>query len=55
MIGKTGKGVITRQDFEDLFENLNIQVSRENMDKFINGFWRDSDAGMDYKSFLRIF
>ena len=58
MIDKHGRGYITREDFKDMFANLRDSLPNLNeseLDAFIDNFWRDKSAGIDYKGFLRIF
>ena len=58
MIDKHKRGYITREDFKDMFNNLREQMPNLNeseLDAFIENFWRDKNAGIDYKGFLRIF
>ena len=58
MIDKHKRGYITREDFKDMFNNLREQMPNLNdseLDAFIDNFWRDKNAGIDYKGFLRIF
>ena len=58
MIDKHGRGYITREDFKDMFDNLRDSLPNLNeseLDAFIDNFWRDKSAGIDYKGFLRIF
>ena len=57
-IDKHGRGYITREDFKDMFANLRDSLPNLNeseLDAFIDNFWRDKSAGIDYKGFLRIF
>lgn len=58
MIDKHKRGYITREDFKDMFSNLRDSLPNLNereLDDFIENFWRDKSAGIDYKGFLRIF
>ena len=58
MIDKHGRGYISREDFKDMFKNLGSDLPNLNeseLDQFIENFWRDKTAGIDYKGFLRIF
>jgi len=55
MIDKRGNGIISREDFEDVFKNLNLTVETKSLESFIDTFWKGSKAGIDYKQFLAIF
>lgn len=55
LIDKEGTGSISRDDFKDIFKNLNLKVSEADIDKFIDHFWKDKVGGIDYQEFLRIF
>lgn len=55
IIDKEQKGNISKEDFKDVFRNLNLKVSEPELDKFIDHFWKDKVAGIDYPEFLRIF
>ena len=58
MIDKHKRGYITREDFKDMFSNLGQalpNLNEKELDDFIENFWRDKSAGIDYKGFLRIF
>jgi len=48
-------GTISRDDFRDAFRNMNLRLEESELDKFIDHFWRDQKAGIDYQAFLRIF
>ena len=45
---KLGTGTITRQDFRDVFDRLPIKINSKELEKFMDSFWRDKDAGIDY-------
>jgi len=56
MIDKHGRGYISKEDFKDLFSNLpELKLNEHEVNQFIDNFWRDKTAGIDYKGFLRIF
>lgn len=48
LIDKEGIGNISRDDFKDIFKNLNLKVSEADIDKFIDHFWKDKAGGIDY-------
>lgn len=55
LIDKEGRGNISRDDFKDIFKSLNVKIDTNDIDKFIDHFWKDKSGGIDYKEFLRIF
>jgi len=55
LMDKEGNGTISREEFKDIFKNLNLKISEADIDKFIDLFWKDKVGGIDYKEFLRIF
>ena len=55
IIDKENKASISREDFKDLFKNLNLKVAEAEIDKFIDHFWKDKVGGIDYPEFMRIF
>ena len=55
IIDKERKGTISKEDFKDIFRNLNLKVSETEIDKFIDHFWKDKVGGIDYPEFMRIF
>ena len=58
MIDKHERGYISREDFKDVFINLRDalpNLNEKELDSFIENFWKDKTAGIDYKGFLRIF
>ena len=55
LIDKEGRGSISKDDFKDIFKNLNLKIDNNDVDKFIDHFWKDKTAGIDYQEFLRIF
>lgn len=55
LIDKSGRGFISRDDFSDIFQSLNLRIDQQELDKFMDNFWKDKDAGIDYQGFLRIF
>ena len=52
---KSGRGYITKEDFADLFHSKILKIDQKSLDHFMNQFWKDSKAGIDYEGFLRIF
>lgn len=48
VMDKLGTGFITRQDFRDVFDRLPIKINNKELEKFMDSFWRDKDAGIDY-------
>jgi len=55
IIDKEGKGYISREDFLSLFQQFDVKIPQGDLEKFVDHFWRDKAAGIDYKEFLRIF
>ena len=55
LIDKNERGFISKQDFRELFDNLQLKLKEEELDAFINNFWRDKGEGIDYPGFLKIF
>jgi Ca2+-binding EF-hand superfamily protein len=60
LIHKEGDGLLTREDFRDtLTSTLNglamAEVSAEDVENFIEYFYRDEQGGIDLASFKRIF
>lgn len=57
MFDKHERGYISREDFRDIFDNIkeHINLNENELNQFIENFWRDKTAGIDYKGFLRIF
>jgi Ca2+-binding EF-hand superfamily protein len=55
IIDKQGRGYISRQDFADIFYNLNLKIDQAELDRFLDHWWKDKEAGIDYKGFHRIF
>ncbi len=48
--------MISREDFKDIFKSLPMQkIDPNDIEKFIDQFWKDKSAGIDYQQFLRIF
>jgi Ca2+-binding EF-hand superfamily protein len=48
LIDKSGRGFISRDDFSDIFQSLNLRIDQQELDKFMDNFWKDKDAGIDY-------
>lgn len=55
VIDKQGRGFISREDFRDIFDSLDLKIDDKTLENFIGHFWKDRDAGIDYQGFLRIF
>lgn len=56
IIDRSRTGIISKQDFRDIFSNLShLKIDKNELDRFIEGFWKDNNYGIDYKSFLGIF
>jgi len=56
MVDKHNRGYISREDFKDVFTNIGgLKLNESELNSFIDNFWRDKTAGIDYKGFLRIF
>ena len=55
MFDKKGRGYFSRDDFKEIFNSLDLKINESEQNAFIDNFWKDKTAGIDYKSFLRIF
>ena len=55
LIDKRNLGTIDRQDFSDIFRSLDLKIDQGELNRFMDNFWKDKDAGIDYQGFLRIF
>jgi len=55
MIDKNKRGYISREDFKDILDSLDLKLKESEAIAFIDNFWRDKTAGIDYKGFLKIF
>ena len=55
LFDKERRGSLSRDDFKDVFKNMKLRIEEGEVDKFIDHFWRDQKAGIDYEAFLRIF
>ena len=55
MIDKNKRGYISREDFKDILDTLDLKLKESEAIAFIDNFWRDKTAGIDYKGFLKIF
>lgn len=55
LIDKRNLGTIDRQDFSDIFLALDLKIDQGELNRFMDNFWKDKDAGIDYQGFLRIF
>lgn len=55
-MNKEGDGILTRKDLREFLVNLKMQeVGKEQTEKFIDYFYKDSRGGIDSKAFLAIF
>lgn len=48
IMDKSGSGYVSRDDFNDIFTSLNLKIDRRELERFMDNFWRDKDAGIDY-------
>ena len=56
LINKDGEGLVTRKDFRDMLNALNMkEVSKDDIKNFIDYFYKDEKCEIDLQSFLRIF
>lgn len=55
LIDSRGRGYITREDFADLFASTKLKIDAADLKRFMDQFWKDDKAGIDYEGFLRIF
>ena len=56
IIDKSNTGIISRKDFGDIFANMaNLKIEKDELDSFIEMFWKDAPYGIDYPNFIRIF
>lgn len=55
LIDSKGRGFITRDDFADLFIAAKLKIDEKELTNFMNQFWKDDKAAIDYEGFLRIF
>ena len=55
IIDKSHRGYIDRRDFADIFENMGLNINKQELERFMDNFWKDKEAGIDYNGFLRIF
>lgn len=55
LFDKENRGSLSREDFKDVFKNIKMRIEEGDIDKFIDNFWKDKKAGIDYQEFLRIF
>ena len=55
LFDKENRGSLSREDFKDVFKNIKMRIEEADIDKFIDNFWKDKKAGIDYQEFLRIF
>ena len=55
LFDRLDRGSISRDDFKEVFTSMKLRIDESEIDKFIDHFWRDQKAGIDYQAFLRIF
>lgn len=55
LFDKERRGSLSREDFKDVFANMKLRIEEAEIERFIDHFWRDQKAGIDYEAFLRIF
>jgi Ca2+-binding EF-hand superfamily protein len=55
LFDKEQRGSLSREDFKDVFKNMKLRIDDNDIEKFIDHFWKDKKAGIDYQEFLRIF
>lgn len=55
LFDKERRGSLSREDFKDVFANMKLRIEENEIERFIDHFWRDQKAGIDYEAFLRIF
>lgn len=48
LIDKRNLGTIDRQDFSDIFLALDLKIDQGELNRFMDNFWKDKDAGIDY-------
>lgn len=41
MFDKESKGSLSREDFKDIFKNMSLKIDENDIDKFIDHFWKD--------------
>jgi Ca2+-binding EF-hand superfamily protein len=55
-INKESTGFVTRQDFKDMLNTAKIKgVSDSDVEKFIEGFYKEERGDIDLRAFIRIF
>ena len=55
LFDKCEHGTISRDEFKGVFASMKLpNIDEQEIDKFIDHFWRDQKAGIDYQAFLRI-
>jgi Ca2+-binding EF-hand superfamily protein len=48
-------GLVTRENFLDIFGSLGLRIDAKALDSFVDSFWKPHQLGIDYKEFLRLF
>ena len=46
---------MTRDDFKDMLIDADLKIDEDQLNQFMDKFWKDEKAAIDYKGFLRIF
>lgn len=55
LIDKDNKGLITKQEFRDTFNQETIAIDKADLERFVDFFWQGKEEGINYKDFLSIF
>ena len=55
LMDKKASGYVDREDFLGLFRALQLNIPQEKVEQFMEHFWKDKAAAIDYKEFIRIF
>ena len=48
LFDKERTGTLSREDFKDVFKNMKLRLDENDVEKFIDNFWREKKAGIDY-------
>ena len=49
LMDKERTGYVSKENFRDIFKPLKLNVSKEDIERFMDAFWKDKEAGIDYK------
>jgi Ca2+-binding EF-hand superfamily protein len=49
LFDKEHRGSLSKEDFKDVFKSMSVHIEESEVDKFIEHFWRDQKAGIDYE------